>query len=58
MPSQVFVGHTGQDGMGDWREQETMLKYFHRGFTRLLIATNVLEEGLDVPTCKLVVRCH
>ncbi|GMH35082.1 hypothetical protein BSKO_02950 [Bryopsis sp. KO-2023] len=53
---QVFVGHSGRDGMGGWREQTKLLEYFRRGLTSLLIATSVLEEGLDVPACKLVVR--
>ena len=55
---EVFVGH-GQgsyDGM-TWRDdQESLLKRFKSGTTKLLISTNVLEEGLDVPICNLVVR--
>ena len=55
---QAFVGH-GQgsyDGM-TWRDdQESLLKRFKSGTTKLLISTNVLEEGLDVPICNLVVR--
>ena len=54
----AFVGH-GQgsyDGM-TWRdEQELVLKNFKSGRTKLLISTSVLEEGLDVPICNLVVR--
>ncbi|XP_068758712.1 uncharacterized protein [Montipora capricornis] len=54
----AFVGH-GQgsyDGM-TWRdEQELVLKNFNSGLTKLLISTSVLEEGLDVPECNLVVR--
>ncbi|XP_068758709.1 uncharacterized protein [Montipora capricornis] len=55
---EAFVGH-GQgsyDGM-TWRdEQELVLKNFKSGRTKLLISTSVLEEGLDVPICNLVVR--
>ena len=58
MNPEAFVGH-GQgsyDGM-TWRdEQELLLKRFKSGATKLLISTNVLEEGLDVPICNLVVR--
>ena len=53
-----FVGH-GQgsyDGM-TWREeQEDLLKQFRSGVTKLLVCTSVLEEGLDVPECNLVIR--
>ena len=53
-----FVGH-GQgsyDGMA-WRgEQEDLLEQFRSGITKLLVCTSVLEEGLDVPECNLVIR--
>ena len=55
---EAFVGH-GQgsyDGMA-WRdEQELLLNNFRSGVTKLLVSTSVLQEGLDVPTCNLVVR--
>ena len=55
---EAFVGH-GQgsyDGM-TWREeQEELLKQFRSGITKLLVCTSVLEEGLDVPECNLVIR--
>ncbi|XP_022809816.1 uncharacterized protein LOC111346815, partial [Stylophora pistillata] len=53
-----FVGH-GQgsyDGMAWKDEQEELLKEFRKGASKLLICTNVLEEGLDVPECNLVIR--
>ena len=53
-----FVGH-GQgsyDGMIWKDEQERLLKEFRKGRCKLLICTSVLEEGLDIPECNLVVR--
>ena len=54
----VFVGH-GQgsyDGMAWVDEQEVLLECFKTGQVKLLISTSVLEEGLDVPECNLVIR--
>lgn len=52
----VVVGHGGYDGM-DWEwGQEPALESFASGKSRLLVCTSVLEEGLDVASCDLVVR--
>ena len=54
----AFVGHGdgGFDGMAWKDEQEVLLQQFKSGEVKLLISTSVLEEGLDVPICNLVVR--
>lgn len=54
--NQVLVGKGDRcDGLL-WDEQNEILKQFRTGTTKLIIATTVLEEGLDVPSCNLVVR--
>lgn len=40
----------------NWKKQESILRKFRSHDFNLLIATSVVEEGLDVPKCNLVVR--
>uniref|UniRef100_A0A914KI95 Uncharacterized protein n=2 Tax=Meloidogyne incognita TaxID=6306 RepID=A0A914KI95_MELIC len=57
-----IVGHTGNSETGDEdrrlvnRKQEQTLTKFRNGQLNLLITTNVLEEGIDLRNCNLVVR--
>ncbi|KAH3763783.1 RNA-dependent RNA polymerase 1 [Pelomyxa schiedti] len=52
----LCVGHGGVDGMEWFGEQEQVLQKFRLGTCKLLVATSVVEEGLDVPACSLVIR--
>lgn len=38
------------------KERTEILDSFRRGEVHLIVATQVLEEGLDVPSCNLVIR--
>ena len=54
---QKVVGHGGYNGMmwmGKMQQQEC-IKNFEDGVSRLLVTTSVLEEGIDVAQCDLVV---
>ena len=51
-----LVGHGGYDGMGWEDEQEDVISKFNSGQSRLIVCTSVLEEGLDVEACDLVIR--
>ena len=37
-------------------QQNAVVKAFHSGKLNLLVATSVLEEGIDVPACNLIIR--
>ena len=55
---ECIVGQGGGtiDGM-NWKEQQRpIISNFHKGITRLLIATNVIQEGIDVPSCDCVIH--
>ena len=54
-----IVGHTGKGGTSSGmnaKKQQNVLSQFRSGKLNLLVATSVVEEGLDVPKCNLVVR--
>lgn len=55
--SQVVTGQTRDTGLKMTKaEQEQAIRGFRESKHNLLITTSVLEEGIDVPACNLVVR--
>ncbi|KAJ3208221.1 Protein rrf1, partial [Dinochytrium kinnereticum] len=52
----AIVGQGGFEGMSWADSQKPIIQNFRSGVSKLLIATNVLEEGIDVPACNLVVH--
>ena len=54
-PLKIF-GHGGVLGMSWDNEQEIVIQKFRSGNCNLLVSTSVLEEGLDVPACDVVIR--
>ncbi|KAL2941463.1 Endoribonuclease Dicer-like protein 2 [Bienertia sinuspersici] len=38
------------------KEQNSIVEEFRRGVVNILVATSILEEGLDVQSCNLVIR--
>lgn len=46
----------GREAENEFRKQEEVLKKFRMHECNLLVATSVLEEGIDIPKCNLVVR--
>ncbi|KAJ3203050.1 Protein rrf1, partial [Dinochytrium kinnereticum] len=52
----AIVGQGGFQGMSWADSQKPIIQNFRSGVSKLLIATNVLEEGIDVPACNLVVH--
>ncbi|KDN51299.1 hypothetical protein K437DRAFT_55250 [Tilletiaria anomala UBC 951] len=54
---EALVGHNSTDAEGmNYKSQEEVLARFRKRRLNLLVATSVLEEGLDVSPCNLVVR--
>ncbi|XP_065649354.1 uncharacterized protein LOC100214913 isoform X3 [Hydra vulgaris] len=53
-PRMVF-GHGGYDGMSWEGEQELAIRDFASGECNLIVCTSVLEEGLDVAECDVVI---
>lgn len=52
----IVIGHGHESLRMSQAEQDYNIKCFREGKLNLLVATSVLEEGIDVPACNLVVR--
>ena len=51
------TGQMGETGLKMSKSvQDKAVKMFHEGSCNLLVATSVLEEGIDIPACNLVIR--
>lgn len=58
LTAEVLLGHGAAStiaGMTPARQKE-VLNQFYIGEINVLIATSVAEEGIDIPSCKLVIR--
>ena len=53
--AQMVVGHGGYDGMAWEDQQQKCIREFAKGESRLIVTTSVLEEGIDVAQCDLVI---
>ena len=49
-------GMSAKEIEGEERKQEDVMKRFRSRDCNILVATSVLEDGIDVPACHLVVR--
>jgi len=53
----VVTGHGKHEFKGmTQEEQNAVIKNFRDGKLNLLVATSVLEEGIDIPACNLIIR--
>ncbi|CAF3418186.1 unnamed protein product [Rotaria sp. Silwood1] len=51
-----IVGQTSSDHALTIHEQEARLRQFQGDECNVLIATDIVQEGLDIPTCSYVIR--
>ncbi|CAF1418770.1 unnamed protein product [Rotaria magnacalcarata] len=51
-----LVGQNGVDYQNSLSEQDEALQNFRKGLSNVLIATDIVQEGLDVPECSFIIR--
>lgn len=56
--SDVLLGlaNASSEDSGTVKHQEEILDHLRAGFINLVFATSVADEGLDIPSCNLVIR--
>ncbi|XP_065579609.1 uncharacterized protein LOC136039639 [Artemia franciscana] len=52
----VLFGQNGYDGMSWKEQQQKIISKFTQGDCQMIITTSVVEEGIDVVECGLVIR--
>ncbi|XP_037349872.1 ATP-dependent RNA helicase DHX58 isoform X2 [Talpa occidentalis] len=52
----IGAGNTSQSTHMTQKDQQEVIREFRAGTLNLLVATSVAEEGLDIPSCNVVVR--
>ena len=50
------MGQSGVDYQNSLSEQDQTLTDFRRGLANVMIATDIVQEGLDVAECSFVIR--
>ncbi|XP_047150385.1 endoribonuclease Dicer homolog 2-like [Vigna umbellata] len=54
--TKFIAGHKYRLQNQSRKEQNKIVEEFHLGLVNIIVATSILEEGLDVQTCNLVIR--
>ncbi|XP_057788683.1 endoribonuclease Dicer homolog 2-like isoform X1 [Salvia miltiorrhiza] len=54
--TEYTAGHASRFQSQSRRDQQKIVDEFRKGTVNIIIATSMLEEGLDVQTCNLVIR--
>ncbi|XP_029784570.1 probable ATP-dependent RNA helicase DHX58 isoform X1 [Suricata suricatta] len=52
----IGAGNSSQNTHMTQKDQQEVIRKFRIGILNLLVATSVVEEGLDIPHCNVVVR--
>ncbi|GAM20144.1 hypothetical protein SAMD00019534_033190, partial [Acytostelium subglobosum LB1] len=53
--SKYVVGNVSNDDGMEYSKQSSHIQKFREGQCRLIVSTSVLEEGIDVPSCNVII---